>query len=206
MLLALENVGHRYGRDGDWLFRGLTIDFHPGEVYALTGPSGSGKSTLLSLLARRSRPREGAVRFAEIGKVSWVFQNPFGSPHRTALDHVTLPILARGEEPSSAEHQADELMLRFGLQSVAQRRFGDLSGGEAQRLMLARGLASRPSVLLVDEPTAQLDRRTAERVDSAIRAVADPRTIVIVATHDERTRAACTKQLDLGSYEGPDSL
>ncbi|MCI0156427.1 ATP-binding cassette domain-containing protein [Leifsonia shinshuensis] len=204
MLLALENVGHRYGRDGDWLFRGLTIDFHPGEVYALTGPSGSGKSTLLSLLARRSRPREGAVRFTDIEKVSWVFQNPFGSPHRTALDHVALPILARGEKPASAEDEADELMSRFGLQSVAQRRFGDLSGGEAQRLMLARGLASRPSVLLIDEPTAQLDRRTAERVDSAIRAVADPRTIVIVATHDERTRAACTKQLDLGSPEGPD--
>lgn len=202
MHVALDRVGHRFGRSGDWLFRSLTFAFQPGEVYALTGPSGSGKSTLLSLLAGRNRPVEGAIHLTGIDRVSWVFQNPFGSPRRTALDHVALPILARGESAPAAEDQAHEYLARFELESVAHRRFGDLSGGESQRLMLARGLASRPSLLLIDEPTAQLDRRTAERVDAAIAAVADPSTIVVVATHDARTRDACTGLLDLGALGG----
>lgn len=201
MLVALDRVGHRFGRSGDWLFRGISFEFRPGEVYALTGPSGSGKSTLLSLLGGRSRPAEGAVQLIGIGTVSWVFQNPFGSPRRTALDHVVLPIIARGESIASAERQAREYLTRFDLESVSDRKFGELSGGESQRLMLARGLASRPSLLLIDEPTAQLDRRTAERVDAAISAVADPQTIVIVATHDVRTRDACTGHLDLGTQQ-----
>ncbi|MGH1524517.1 ATP-binding cassette domain-containing protein [Leifsonia sp. L25] len=198
-------MGHRFGRSGDWLFRSLTFEFRPGEVYALTGPSGSGKSTLLSLLAGRGRPVEGAIRLTDIGRVSWVFQNPLGSPRRTAIDHVALPILARGESAPAAEKQAHAYLARFGLESIARRRFGDLSGGESQRLMLARGLASRPSLLLIDEPTAQLDRRTAERVDAAIAAVADPHTIVVVATHDARTRDACTGLLDLGALGGSGS-
>jgi putative ABC transport system ATP-binding protein/lipoprotein-releasing system ATP-binding protein len=197
--VALDGVGHRFGRSGDWLFRGLTFEFQPGEVYALTGPSGSGKSTLLSLLSGRSRPAEGVVRLTDIDRVSWVFQNPLGSPRRTALDHVVLPIIARGESAAPAEEQAREYLARFDLESVSDRRFGDLSGGESQRLMLARALASRPGLLLIDEPTAQLDRRTAARVDSAIAAAADPQTIVIVATHDARTRDACTGHLDLGA-------
>jgi putative ABC transport system ATP-binding protein/lipoprotein-releasing system ATP-binding protein len=200
--VALENVGHRFGGGSDWLFRYLDFELLPGEIYALTGPSGSGKSTLLSLLAGRDRPREGAIRFTDVERVSWVFQNPFGAPRRTALDHVVLPIIAAGASAASAEAEAQSLLVRVGLGSIAHRQFRELSGGEAQRLMLARGLASRPSLLLVDEPTAQLDRRTAERVDSAIGAVADPRTIVIVATHDMRTRAACTRHLDLGARDG----
>lgn len=202
MRVALDQVGHRFGRSGDWLFRHLTFEFRPGNVYALTGPSGSGKSTLLALLTGQGRPVEGAIHLTGIEKVSWVFQNPFGSPRRTALDHVVLPIIARGETAASAEEEAREHLARFDLGSVASRRFGELSGGESQRLMLARGLASRPSLLLIDEPTAQLDRRTAERVDAAIGAVADPGTIVVVATHDARTRDACTGHLDLGADGG----
>lgn len=201
MRVALEGIGHRFGHGNDWLFRNLTFEFHPGEVYALTGPSGSGKSTLLSLLAGRSQPREGVIRFTGVDRVSWVFQNPFGAPRRSALDHVVLPLIAAGASNTSAETEAGALLALFGLQSVSRRPFRELSGGEAQRLMLARGLASRPSLLLVDEPTAQLDRRTAERVDSAIGAVRNPRTIVIIATHDMRTRAACTQHLELGSSE-----
>jgi ABC-type antimicrobial peptide transport system, ATPase component len=197
--VALDQVGHRFRRSGDWLFRHLTFEFRPGNVYALTGPSGSGKSTLLALLTGQGRPVEGAIHLTGIEKVSWVFQNPFGSPRRTALDHVVLPIIARGETAASAEEEAREHLARFDLESVTSRRFGELSGGESQRLMLARGLASRPSLLLIDEPTAQLDRRTAERVNAAIGAVADPGTIVVVATHDARTRDACTGHLDLGA-------
>ncbi len=196
--MTLDAVGHRFGRAG-WLFRGLSFEFRPGEVYALTGPSGSGKSTLLSLLARLTAPSEGTVRHAGVDRVNWVFQNPFGSPRRTALDHVVLPLLREGDSVAEAEEEARELLARFGLEHTARRAFRELSGGEAQRLMLARGLASRPDLLLVDEPTAQLDRSTAARVDAAIAATAGLRTIVIVATHDPSTRDACTARLDLGA-------
>ena len=196
MRVALESVGHRFG-NAPWLFRNLTYEFRPGNVYALTGPSGSGKSTLLSLLARLVKPSEGDLEFDGIGRICWVFQNPFGSPRRSVLDHVTLPLLAAGESVHMAEAQGYAMLARFALEDLARRPFKDLSGGEAQRLMLARGLASRPSLLLIDEPTAQLDRHTAAQVNSVISATAAPHTIVIVATHDLHTRDECTAHLDL---------
>lgn len=196
MRVALKGIGHRFG-DSPWLFRDLSCDFLPGNVYALTGPSGSGKSTLLSLLAQLERPREGEIEFCQIEKISWVFQNPLGTPRRTTLDHVLLPLLGSGLSVAEAEQKGQELLARFSLAPLANRPFKELSGGEAQRLMLARGLAAQPSLLLIDEPTAQLDRKTAAHVDAVIGATAGPHTIVIVATHDEHTRAACSAHLDL---------
>ncbi|MGG7507474.1 ATP-binding cassette domain-containing protein [Plantibacter sp. YIM 135249] len=201
MPVNLENVGHRFDH-GPWLFRNLSFRFNPGEVYALIGPSGSGKSTLLSLLARLEQPKEGIIHFDGVGRISWVFQNPFGSPRRTTLDHVTLPLLASGISVPEAERQGRELLSRFRLDAVADQTFRALSGGEAQRLMLARGLAAKPGLLLVDEPTAQLDRHTAAVVDEVIGSTSDPNTIVVVATHDPHTRDACTAHLDLSEAFG----
>ncbi|MDF2806886.1 MAG: transporter [Cellulosimicrobium sp.] len=203
MHLETDDLGHRFsGRP--WLFRHLDTRLEPGRVYALTGPSGSGKSTLLSLLAGWSEPTEGSIRRAGIGHVGWVFQNPHGTPRRTALDHVTLPLLARGLSPRAAERGATELLERFALTSVATQEFRRLSGGEAQRLMLARAIAGRPGLLLVDEPTAQLDLPTARRVNTAIERLATDATIVVVATHDEHTRDACTDHIDLARFEARD--
>lgn len=199
MHVTVDEVGHRFA-SGSWLFRNLSFQFAPGNVYALTGPSGSGKSTLLSLIARLSKPVEGRIDYEQITKVSWVFQNPFGAPRRTALDHVTLPLLGGGATLHDAEEHATSLLERFGLGEVRHRQFRELSGGEAQRLMLARGLASNPSLLLVDEPTAQLDRNTAAQVDKVIGSTATSDTIVIVATHDQHTRDSCTAHLDLGEF------
>jgi lipoprotein-releasing system ATP-binding protein len=194
---VLRGVGHRFA-SGPWLFRGLTHEFLPGNVYALTGPSGSGKSTLLSMLARLDTPLEGTVEFGQLARISWVFQNPFGSPRRSALDHVVLPMLGAGATVTQAEFRGRELLDRFELASVADRPFRELSGGEAQRLMLARGIAPNPELLLVDEPTAQLDRHTAAQVDSVLGSLAVEDTIVVVATHDPHTRDVCSQHLDLG--------
>jgi len=199
VLISAHDIGHRFGRDQEWLYRHLSYEFRAGGVYAITGPSGCGKSTLLSVLAGLSQPTEGRIGYSRPPRVSWVFQNPFGTPRRKALDHVALPIIARGIDPAQADEQALGLLARFDLEHVAGRAFRELSGGEAQRLMLARGLASRPELLLVDEPTAQLDVRTAQKVNAAIRSTADPETVVVVATHDERTRESCTDLLDLAS-------
>lgn len=202
MQVTLDGVGHRF-TDGPWLFRGLDKVLLPGHVYALTGPSGSGKSTLLGLLAGWEAPAAESIDQQGVGRVSWVFQNPHGVPHRTAADHVALPLLAAGLTVPQADAQARALLRRFGLEHTAERAFRSLSGGEAQRLMLARGLAGGPGLFLVDEPTAQLDATTAGEVDAVLAQLATDETIVVVATHDARTRDACTDQIDLLDHQPP---
>ena len=94
-LVTLRDVGHTFTGD-TWLFRLLNADLRPDRVYALVGPSGSGKSTLLSILAGWVKPSEGSIQRLNIGKTSWVFQNPIGVARRSVIDHVMLPYLARG--------------------------------------------------------------------------------------------------------------
>lgn len=196
MRVVLSNVGHRFA-GGAWLFRALSITLMPGRVYSVTGPSGAGKSTLLALLAGWMTPAEGTITVPEGVRTGWVFQNPYGTARRTARDHVAFPFLARGHSPAAADARADDLLDVFGLLGRADHPFRELSGGEAQRLMLARGLAAEPDLFLVDEPTAQLDRETARAVNASIGAIAAADTIVVVATHDPDTRAACTDHIVL---------
>jgi ABC-type lipoprotein export system ATPase subunit len=181
------------------LFHDLSFTLLPGHVYALTGPSGSGKSTLLSILAGWLEPTLGVVSREEVDTVAWVFQNPHGVPTRSVQDHVALPLLAKGMTHEVARAEARTRLAKVGLGPLSQVPFRELSGGEAQRLMLARGMASSPALLLVDEPTAQLDVHTADGVNAAIAGVADARTIVVVATHDPKTRDACTDVIDLAA-------
>lgn len=199
MPLSACGLGHRFP-DRPWLFRDLNLVLHPGRVYALSGPSGSGKSTLMSILAGWVSPTEGTLDRPEALTVSWVFQNPHGSSRRTALDHVALPLLARGLSVDEAEVGARDLMNEFGIGGLADRPFRELSGGEAQRLMFARGRAAHPDLLLVDEPTAQLDPRTADAVNETISALRAETLIAVVATHHPGTRAACTDTIDLSDY------
>ena len=201
MRVIFAGVGHRFA-DGPWLFRALDVVLEPGRVYALTGPSGSGKSTLLNLLSGWLLPAEGRITRVGAGKVSWVFQNPIGVAGRSAVDHVALPLLAAGAGRREAEREALRLLARFGLTHVSDRPFRALSGGEAQRLMLARGIACQPALLLLDEPTAQLDIQTAREVTRGISALRAAETIVVVAAHDVATQEACTDRLDLRDFQG----
>lgn len=200
MRVDLDHVGHRYA-DGPLLFHDLTASLMPGHVYALTGPSGAGKSTLLGIIAGWTTPAEGQVIRQGIDSMRWIFQNPHGVAQRTAIDHVSLPLLAQGLPRREAEEQARTLMDRFNLTRVADRRFAELSGGEAQRLMLARAFAAQPSLMLVDEPTAQLDMHTAATVSESLSRIACNDTIVVVSTHDPNTRDACTDIIDLKNYQ-----
>jgi putative ABC transport system ATP-binding protein len=196
--IALTGVGHAFPGQPP-LFRGVTETLVSGDVVALTGPSGSGKSTLLSIIAHWLTPTEGSVDVPENVVTVWVFQNPHGVAQRTALDHVVLPFLARGVRRSQAEREARQLLAAFDLEAVADRRFGALSGGEGQRLMLARAVARDAGLILVDEPTAQLDHTSAESVIGVLRAMAGRGAVVVVATHDPRVRDACTRGLDLAA-------
>ena len=196
MQVTARGLAHWFAGTGT-LFAGLDADFAAGDLVAVTGPSGSGKSTLLSLLARWEKPKEGSVVWEDIASVGWVFQNPHGTARRTALDHVALPLVAKGLSRAAADKQAESVLARFGLDAVAARPFGALSGGEGQRLMLARAVAKAPSLLLVDEPTAQLDPAAAATVNTAIGELAMDQAIVVVATHDPDTRDACARTIDL---------
>lgn len=200
MPVTFTDIGHRFG-DGPWLFHGISTTIEAGEVVGLVGPSGSGKSTLLSLVAGFERPARGKVDVT--GRVAWVFQNPHGVPGRTACDHVALPLLAQGASVAEAEERARDLLASFGISHVADQPFRTLSGGEGQRLMLARAVASAPAILLVDEPTAQLDQATAHEVARYLHVLAGRDVAVVIATHDPSVRDSCTRVIDLAEHMGP---
>ncbi len=197
--MTLDGVGHRFSSERP-LFSGLSTTLVDGRSCAIIGPSGAGKSTLLALIAGEFSPTEGRIERPVDLTIAWVFQNPFGVPRRTALDHVALPLLAAGGNRRDADEEARALLHDFGLAGVEKEQFRRLSGGEAQRLMLARAVASGPDLLLVDEPTAQLDRRTAETVNAVLAQLSDRGCIVVVATHDPATRDSCATVLDLADY------
>ncbi|WP_173552292.1 ATP-binding cassette domain-containing protein [Bifidobacterium merycicum] len=199
MRVEMKGLAHRFPGT-DVLFENLDYTVEPGVTVAVCGPSGCGKSTLLSILAGWENPYKGAVVREGVERIGWVFQNPYGVAERTALDHVVFPLLAKGLRRKEAEPEALAAMDLFDLAYAAGRRFSDLSGGEAQRLMLARAVCSRPDMLLVDEPTAQLDTRTAHSVSHVLGNLAGQGMIVLVATHDPDTRDACDRVLDLADY------
>jgi ABC-type lipoprotein export system ATPase subunit len=197
MQINVRNLAHGFVGTST-LFEGLDFVLRAGDLVAVTGPSGSGKSTLLSLLAGWETPMAGKVQWDKIESVGWVFQNPHGDANRTSLDHVSLPLIAKGIRRRQASGAALKIMHRFGLEDLATQRFGTISGGEAQRLMLARAVAKAPSLLLVDEPTASLDPVAAATVNTVLGELAMDQAIVVVATHDPATRAACRTHVDLG--------
>lgn len=199
MRVEMKDLAHRFPGT-DVLFENLDYTVEPGITVAVCGPSGCGKSTLLSILAGWEKPYRGTVVCDGVERIGWVFQNPYGVAERTALDHVVFPLLAKGMRRREAEPEALQAMDLFDLSYAADRRFSDLSGGEAQRLMLARAVCSRPDMLLVDEPTAQLDTRTAHSVSHVLGNLAGQGMIVLVATHDPDTRDACDRVLDLADY------
>lgn len=195
MPVTLVGVSHSFERK---LFAAVDHEFAPGRITGIVGPSGCGKSTLLAIVSGMIQPTAGHVDRAG-ARCVWVFQNPHGVARRSARDHVSLPFLARGLRRRDADAGAERLLQDFGLGSRADVAFSALSGGEAQRLMLARAVAAAPELLLVDEPTAQLDREMAKQVNTVIARLADDGAAVAIATHDAETRRACDDVIDLST-------
>jgi ABC-type lipoprotein export system ATPase subunit len=197
--LSLDSVSHSFRGSGN-LFTDVCYVFERGAMYAIVGPSGSGKSTLLHILSGWLTPTSGVVTRVGFESLQWVFQNPFGVGKRTAIDLVALPLIARGLTRNEAAEWAQRYLANMGLARSVHKQFRSLSGGEAQRVMLARALAARPDLLLIDEPTAQLDHATTAAVNRVIANASTDESIVIVATHDAETRSKCDFVLDLGEY------
>lgn len=127
----------------------------------------------------------------------WVVQVPVGVARRTVVDHVAYPSVISGRLRRDAEIEARRALADFALDGVAEQELRTLSGGEAQRVMLAQAAVRPPDLLLVDEPTAQLDTRSAAEVNGVMNLLADAGSIVVVATHDPGTRDACTDEIRL---------
>jgi ABC-type lipoprotein export system ATPase subunit len=174
---------------------GVRCEIRAGDRVALTGPSGSGKSTLLHLLAGLDEPTAGTVEWPALGgrhelrpgPVGVVFQGTSLLPPLDVAENVALPLLLAGAQRTEADAAARRALERLGLDRLAGALPDELSGGQAQRVAVARVLAGRPRLILADEPTGQLDRdHAATVVDALLEAAADSGAALIVATHDLR--------------------
>jgi lipoprotein-releasing system ATP-binding protein len=187
------------------VLRGVNLAVQPGEIVALLGPSGSGKSTLLQAVGLLEGGFDGSIRIAgeEASKLDndgrtrlrrdalgFVYQFHHLLPDFNALENIVLPQLIHGADPDAATARAEELLGKLGLASRVDHRPAKLSGGEQQRVAVARALANRPPLVLADEPTGNLDEATADRVLAEFLAlVRGEGSASLVATHNERLAA-----------------
>ena len=195
------------------VLRGLSFALGAGEALAVTGPSGSGKSTLLHLAATLEAPTSGTIRFGgEVAhdlperelaafrgrQVGLVFQDHYLLPQYTMLQNVLLPTVAGGADVENAEERARDLLEAVGLGARIDHRPAQLSGGERQRAAIVRALINRPSLLLCDEPTGNLDAETAASVADLLlelQGVGD--SALIVVTHSLELAARLPRRVEL---------
>ena len=217
-MLRIENLTKifRSGEQEVVVFDGLKLEVQQGELLALVGRSGSGKTTLLHLLAALDTPTGGEIYFGgqRLSELSFVEQAEYRNqrigfvwqmhhllPEFSALENVMLPQLIAGSDREKAQGRARELLAEVGLENALGRRTGELSGGEQQRVALARALVNNPALLLADEPTGNLDHRTAELVMDLLERLHRVHGLTsVLATHNMELaqRAARTLRLEDG--------
>ena len=227
-LLRVEGLKKvfRSGESDLVLFENLSFAVRKGEMLAIVGESGAGKSTLLHILGALERASQGDVYCANLQlrsladdaaadfrnrEIGFVWQFHYLLPEFTALENVAMPLLLRGRSWPSVQDEATRWLHEVGLESRGHHRSGELSGGEQQRVALARALIPQPKLLLADEPTGDLDGRTAESVFELIaRLHRDYQLTSLIATHNLGFARRCHRVLRLhhGHMEevAPESL
>lgn len=217
-LLRVEGLAKSFastagGRAPVELFRNLDLAIAPGEMVAIVGQSGAGKSSLLHLLAALDRPTAGDVWFAGrrvtglLGaqasayrnrEIGYLWQFHYLLPEFSAVENVAMPLLARGFSRKQALPKALSWLEQVALLDRADHRSGELSGGEQQRVSLARALVTGPKLLLADEPTGDLDERTAESIFSLIRSLQQQHGLTgVLVTHHLGFAQRCDRMLRL---------
>ena len=204
--ILIEGITKRYGSGSAAVdaLKGVDMTVYPGEVVGLIGPSGSGKSTLLKCLGAVIAPtagkftlggeviydngwKTGDLRALRRDRIGFVFQAPYLIPFLDATDNVALLPMLAGVPNAEARRTALEMLTALDVQHRAQARIAELSGGEQQRVSIARALANKPPIILADEPTAPLDSERALTVVKILNRLAQEfRTAIIVVTHDEK--------------------
>lgn len=209
---AIRDLRFSYTTQGPELFEGLTHEFTPGKVTALTGASGRGKSTLLYILGLLLQPSAGSVLVdgtdltgisdtqasaMRASRIGFIFQNAELNPRVPIIESVMEPGLYRGTPRVELRKQARELLEAFGLADRADHKPGQISGGQAQRVAICRAFVTKPDLILADEPTGNLDRNNSEHVLGAIRKAAQEGRTVLIATHDPLVVDASDEVLEL---------
>jgi lipoprotein-releasing system ATP-binding protein len=195
------------------VLRDISFELQPGEALAVMGPSGSGKSTLLHILGTLDRPTAGTVHldgkdpFALAERdladfrnrhIGFVFQDHYLLPQCSVLENVLIPTLAATDANSGAEPWARQLLERVGLADRLEHRPAELSGGERQRVAIARALVRHPGVLLADEPTGNLDRRTARAVGQLLLDLhRQEQTVLVIVTHSPELAGLLPQQMEM---------
>ena len=219
-MIQARNLTRIYKTPGSQVvvFEDISLDVAAASLVAIIGPSGAGKSTLLHLLGGLDRPTRGDVLFksesifqwgaAELARfrnrhVGFVFQFHHLLPEFTALENTMMPKLIRGDARAETEAEARQILDRVGLGHRVDHKVGEVSGGEQQRIAIARALIGKPELLLADEPTGNLDYRTGEHIFQMIRELHAERGLTsVIVTHNERIALQCDQvwELDGGLF------
>jgi ABC-type lipoprotein export system ATPase subunit len=195
ILAEAVDAGRVFGSNGQRVvaLQHATCRIEPRARIALIGPSGSGKSTLLHLLAALDEPTSGVVRWPALGekeslrpsKIAFVFQNESLLAPLTVLENIEVPLLLARSGADEARTAASEILQALNLESIADKLPEEISGGQSQRVAIARSLMGSPRLILADEPTGQLDHATAAHLlDLVERYLAARDTALVIATHD----------------------
>jgi lipoprotein-releasing system ATP-binding protein len=181
------------------VLRGVTFAAKAGESIAITGASGSGKSTLLHLLGGLETPDHGSIAFdGHRNEIGFVFQFHYLLPDLSAVENVALPLLIARWKKKRAFERANELLRESGLSDRADHPISHLSGGEQQRVAVARALVTEPNLLLADEPTGNLDEKISEQIGQTLVDYARKHSaITIITTHSARLAEKCERILKL---------
>jgi lipoprotein-releasing system ATP-binding protein len=221
--LSVEHLDKDYPtRSGPLsVLRDVNLGLDPGQALAVMGPSGSGKSTLLHILGTLDTPTRGGVRLDGADpfllseraladfrnrKIGFVFQDHYLLPQCSVLENVLIPTLVATEDRQTGRERATHLLDRVGLASRLEHRPAELSGGERQRVAVARALIQRPVLLLADEPTGNLDRKTARSVGQLLLELhREMNNILVVVTHSQELAGTFPRVMEMedGSLKDP---
>lgn len=187
------------------VLKGVDAEFRPGDATAIVGSSGSGKSTLLHLLGGLDHPTSGEVLFEGVNvftydsntlsnwrntHIGFVFQSHHLLPDFTAEENIMLPLMIAGISKQQAKEKASQLLDQVGLKERSTHKPGELSGGEQQRIAIARALVNEPDIILADEPTGNLDTRTGEKTGNLLKQVCrESKATLITVTHNQKLAA-----------------
>jgi putative ABC transport system ATP-binding protein len=210
-IIALNNISKHYvmGKQQLPVLQNVQLSIFPNEYVALMGPSGSGKSTLMNILGCLDTPSDGTYLLDNIDvsklkddalakirneKIGFVFQQFNLLPRLTAAENVALPLVYGGIEKNKRRKIAEEMLAKVGLADRMHHKPNELSGGQCQRVAVARALVNNPSILLADEPTGNLDTKTSEEIMQLFAMLYEQGNTIIVVTHEEDI-AARTKRI-----------